>query len=248
MTLAVVHTAMEAFVTGRLPLREAAAAMSLDPVSARRLAIYRNSYLRYVAGGVDSVFPATRAVVVHRCGESTWLDLVATFSDRAELEDNFVAVAAFVAFLDAPPRPEVLLAALPAWLSELADLELSQSLVYFAADEAERMDLHVAGPRRLRGYGFDVLSVKRASDPAAASPEERPAITAIWRDRADRVRTESLGPTALRILQAVQLGGERGLAELAASSGLSPEKVQTATAHLLKLGILRGAPTFGGGL
>ena len=101
--------------------------------------------------------------------------------------------------------------------------------------------MSLAGPRRLRGYGFDVLSVKRASDPAAASPEERPAILAVWRDRGDRVRTEPLGPTALRILQAVQQRGERGLAEVAASYGLSSEKVQTATAHLLKLGILRGA-------
>ncbi len=237
MSLDQIFEAMHDFVVGRASLDATAGHLGIDAAAAQRLRIYRRGYSAAIAGSAAVLFPITQQLVIARAGEDAWNRLVdAVGTDHPTSGHRFLA-APLVTLLGGPIARDL---ALPAWLGELADLEVSERRVFGAPDVALPDQLCVVAPLALRPYRFDVFSVRTASDPTTVVPAERTNLVAVWRTP-DHLRfTKPLGSLAVRILRAIHKDGARGFTDLLATPGISRSRVIEAARNLREIGLLRG--------
>jgi hypothetical protein len=203
MSLENVYDAMCAYVTGT-------AAEECQPVhmfgnmsakDARRLAVYRNNYRGGLADNLRKLFPVTSKVINTRFGHPAWERFVDEVAKRGPLPNLRLGGAVLVDVLAGPVTAEL---GLPPWISELANVEVTQRRIFLAPDEVLPEGLTVNPVLALLECRYDVMRVRSASDPTTVDPELSPNVIGIWRTSEGERRTRVLGPVELAILRYVQ--------------------------------------------
>lgn len=244
MSLAQIFESMQALIVGA-ESHEAAAiklygdARSLD---AQRLTVYRHHYLWKLDTSTNGLFPITRRIVMSRIGLEGWRRLQVIVGREHPFPNIAFSTAGLVTVL-AGPHAQAL--GLPAWLGELADLELYRRRLNHAPDPpaASSPDggLRVARPHFIREYQHDVNQVRRAPDPTTVEPPVTPTTVILWRTADGRCGSGTVNPIDLRIVAAIDTTGSLDVEAFVAESNgaLSTERVRSGLAKLLEFGLVQ---------
>ena len=222
---------------------------------AERLAIYGRFCRNHRHEVLDGIYVALRALVVARCGEDAWDQLVGAYfraqpMHHFELNRNGAAFPSFLERLQSEPidamwgeRP------LPVGAAELADFEWWEWQTLSALDDPADLPLD-HGPLRLhstvelRPYRYNWLAWFDRDDEAAPQPVE-PALTdtlvLFWRDRDLAARRDTASPVELQLIKAVYEGLPID-AELARIIGCSLSTLAELAWDHYRAGILIGDP------
>jgi hypothetical protein len=263
VTLAAFFEQIGPFLEGREPYSAAAARLYGDPPApalardARRLRIYGRFCSLHRHEVIDLVCTETRAQVLALAGEAVWDELIEGYfravpMHHAELSANGDGWVDYLA-------AQALARGLPAWLSELSDLEQSEFRAGVAADDpadaladdpadapsvAPGQTGGAAGPLRiastvdLRPYQHDLVAWLD-HDPGEGPRPPAPAVQAVavlfWRDGDLDRRRENASPLELAVLQAVMQG-----ADPLVLAGADAEELREVVEDLKAAGVLLG--------
>jgi hypothetical protein len=218
MNLASIHEVMHSLMLGTTTPEAAASHLygKGRPVAeaardVARLRIHRRGYLHKIDAVATDLFPVTKKVVVARFGEGTWKALLRVMGSVQTMSEVRFPGASLVSTLAGASAGAL---GLPAWVSELAELELVERRISIAPDVAPAQELALASVHALRDFRYDVLAVKLSEDPTAIVPAARPNVVAIWRSERGTRHTHRLSAGELRVVRAVYRAGHDGLRAL----------------------------------
>jgi hypothetical protein len=251
MTLEEFFQTVGPFVVGRTPHADAVRALypGAEPrgAAADRLRIYARTYQRKNLATTDRMLARCREAVLRSVNLHAWQDLVlAYFAQHPQRHFTqalcFDHVADFL--LDYAPR-----AGLPAWLSELADLEVWTRYTSRAPDSPDDSPpdagpLRVGSTVRLRNHRYDVVSWLDEGDDRCDAPAARRTVVMFWRDRRLDVHRVSIGRMEVSILRGVWRGGnvDAVVRETAERCGAPEGETRQLLQSLREDSVLLGAP------
>lgn len=222
---------------------------------AERLAIYGRFCRNHRHEVLDGIFVALRALVVARCGEERWDQLVGAYfrahpMHHFELNRNGAAFPSFLDRLQSEPIEAVLgERPLPTCAAELADFEWWEWQTLSALDDPADLPIDHGALRlhstvELRPYRYNWLAWFDRNEEAAPQPVE-PALTdtlvLFWRDRDLAARRDTASPVELQLIKAVYEGLPID-AELARIIGCSLSTLAELAWDHYRAGILIGDP------
>jgi hypothetical protein len=240
------------FLDGRRTAQAAAARLygpEVPPRSPRdpeRLAIYADSYRAVGLEMLSATFPVVRAWASGP-GRPSWPELVRAYlRAHPPREVRYVQAGVhFPDFLDEVAAER----SLPAWLPELADLELWHRLSMAALDpeasDPEAGPLRLTSTLEIRDYHHDLLEWLDA-DPRPDGPRPRRTLVMFWRTRRGaEARRATVGLIALAVIRMIRRGAPGP--EAIAGRIPSPAEVDAACGELRRAGVIEGTerPTRG---
>ncbi|MBL8634060.1 MAG: putative DNA-binding domain-containing protein [Myxococcales bacterium] len=255
MKLADFYAQMGPFLLGKASHEETIAALfgeNPPQPDADRVQIYGRFCLNHRHEVLDGIFTELRALIVHRCGESGWAQVVAAYFDahpmhHFELNHNAEAFPAFLTSV-LSDSCHSLRALLPDCAAELADFEWWEWQTFSALDVPSDTPID-AGPLRLhssvdiRPYQYDWLDfLDRSQDARPELPVVHSSLVLFWRDRKLSARRASLSALELQLIKAIYEG--RAVSdELAKQLGVSIEDLAEVAWDHHRAGILLGDPS-----